>query len=256
MTKEPKSWRAFHAAETVAQQVRVSCLRPLAVPGLMRLTSQERMEAVLQKMRGAYKSHTDDRKTSKQVDGVMMAKRRKLNSMVNGASRPKTLMEKARVNSRRIGTIYAPKRRRGFHVPEPSPPPPPPALPASTMISSRAPGSKKPPPKIQTITRTVKVTAPSPRPRPAPSATSGKMSPPLAMSPPPTTNHRPVAPLPSRRLSAASPPPPRPTQPNRNDALSPPPLSPPPSKAAPAGGYQAVRPSAKALNSIFLKRKR
>lgn len=44
------------------------------------------MEAVLQKMRGAYKSHSDDRKTSRTIDGVQMAKRRKLNSMVSGTS--------------------------------------------------------------------------------------------------------------------------------------------------------------------------
>lgn len=44
------------------------------------------MEAVLQRMKGAYKKHSDGRATIGKVDGVMMAKRRKLNSMVSGTS--------------------------------------------------------------------------------------------------------------------------------------------------------------------------
>lgn len=265
MTREPKSWRALHEAETVKQQVSPH-LRAFVRRSLTLIRYQERMEAVLQKMRGAYKSHTEDRKTSMHVDGVMMAKRRKLNSMVSGASesvsgtlrvlsssplsltaRPKTLIEKARVNSRKIGTIYAPKRRRGLPVRSPSPPPPPPALPASTMISSRS-GNKPPPPRIQTVTRTVKVAAPL---RPPPPASTSKMSLPPASSPTSTSAPRQIASISSRRPSAASPPPPRPIG---NTALSPPP--PPPPRPAPPFNPNGIRPSAKALNSLFLKRKR
>ncbi|ORY78441.1 RNA polymerase II transcription factor SIII subunit A-domain-containing protein [Leucosporidium creatinivorum] len=242
--EEPKSWRALHQAETIKQE--------------------ERMEAVLQRMRGAYKSHSDDRATIGKVDGVMMAKRRKLNSMVSGTSRPKSLMEKARVNSKRIQTIYAPRRRPGIPVPT-LPAAPAPSAPSSSNSKSSA-SPRKPPPKIHTITRTVRVPAPpssassSTSARSTATASTSKTSPPPPFSPPIIPAHRAVAPLPHRRPLAASPPPSLSAPPPRppSHALSPPPPPTAGPRPSPAPGDRTIRPSAKALSSVFLlpKRKR
>ncbi|KAM0792159.1 hypothetical protein ACM66B_004856 [Microbotryomycetes sp. NB124-2] len=88
---EPDSWRRVHETETRKQE--------------------EKMASVLKRMRGQYKEFADAKATTSQVDGVQMAKRRKLNSMVSGQARPKTLFDKAKVNSRRIQKIYAPRNR-------------------------------------------------------------------------------------------------------------------------------------------------
>lgn len=48
---------------------------------------QEKLEAAAQKVRGSYKTLSDGRATSGKVDGVMMAKRRKLNSLTSGKSK-------------------------------------------------------------------------------------------------------------------------------------------------------------------------
>jgi hypothetical protein len=58
MGEEPASWRALHAKEQVLQD--------------------QRMEAILIKMRGSYKDHADSRGVVQKVDGLLLAKRRKV----------------------------------------------------------------------------------------------------------------------------------------------------------------------------------
>ncbi|KAK4053677.1 hypothetical protein OIV83_001333 [Microbotryomycetes sp. JL201] len=95
MNQEPDSWREVHETESRKQKA----------------SGNEKMASVLKRMRGQYKEFADSKATTSQVDGVQMAKRRKLNSMVSGQTRPKSLFDKAKLNSRRIQKIYAPRQR-------------------------------------------------------------------------------------------------------------------------------------------------
>lgn len=229
---------------------------------------QAQMEAATAKMRGAYHEHKNGRATAGVVDGVQMAKRRKLNAMVGGsgvfrafslrlytcspcvrpAARPKTLFEKAKVNSRRIGQIYAPPRRttRAPVVTNASSA----FFPTSTS-SSRTPSSTvapaspsrkaAPPTKVITVARTVRLPLPTPPPppiRPISSLPNRTRAPPSNASS--STSSRPSS------LAGSMSPPPVP--------LLPPPPPPPPAKS-PGYAPGAVRASPAALNSLFLKPK-
>ncbi|GAA6024950.1 hypothetical protein JCM11491_001314 [Sporobolomyces phaffii] len=75
---------------------------------------QAKMKLVLEKLRGQY-NELDERKQSRQVqsiDGLRLEKRRKLlTGGTASSSRPKSLLQKARHNTKAITSIYTPKRK-------------------------------------------------------------------------------------------------------------------------------------------------
>ncbi|GAA5879889.1 hypothetical protein JCM3774_002271 [Rhodotorula dairenensis] len=104
---EPTSWKEQYRLEEVKRA--------------------EKMQAIVSKMRGQINDYKTGRATTKEVDW-RLEKRRKAAS--TAPARPKTLMEKARQNSKQIKSIYAPRRR-----------PTPPAAAAALASSPPPPGT-------------------------------------------------------------------------------------------------------------------
>ncbi|GAA5840388.1 hypothetical protein JCM11251_006546 [Rhodosporidiobolus azoricus] len=67
-----------------------------------------KMQASRSKMRGQYSDYSAGRGTVQTIDGLRQEKRRKISHPT--PMRPKTLLDKARSNTRAITSIYAPKR--------------------------------------------------------------------------------------------------------------------------------------------------
>ncbi|GAA5841130.1 hypothetical protein JCM5353_003662 [Sporobolomyces roseus] len=100
---------------------------------------QIKMSQVLERLRGQYHD-LDEKKQSRQtqsIDGLRLEKRRKLTSGGGhwGNTRPKSLLEKARSNTKQITSIYAPKRKP---VQQPS-------ARKVPSVSTAFPSSRKPP---------------------------------------------------------------------------------------------------------------
>ncbi|GAA5993002.1 hypothetical protein JCM5350_004315 [Sporobolomyces pararoseus] len=184
---------------------------------------QIKMKLVLEKLRGQY-NELDEKKQSRQVqsiDGLRLEKRRKLTSGNGGSlssQRPKSMLQKARHNTKAITSIYAPKRKP---VQAPSARKVP-AL-ATAFPSSRKPVAKPPialpssttgfplptsPPPPQTATN-----SPKPHQAPAPSNVPNKRPVIKTVTRTTTTTKR------SSALNAAGSPPPR------QNSFSPPPSS-------------------------------
>ncbi|GAA5951690.1 hypothetical protein JCM3765_003084 [Sporobolomyces pararoseus] len=243
---EDESWKARYYEEEEKKQVK--------------------MKLVLEKLRGQY-SELDEKKQSRQVqsiDGLRFEKRRKLTSGGGGGSssqRPKSLLQKARHNTKAITSIYAPKRKpvqapsarkvpalaTAFPSSRKPAPNSPIALPSSTTANpypisgtnGSKPNSVPPPPPvsnkrpvIRTVTRTTTTTKRS-------SALNSAGSPPprqTSFSPPPSSSFvvppaRPIAQIPLRARPAPPPAPPAlpraaspPTAAPRKDLSKKPPL--------------------------------
>ncbi|BGP53718.1 hypothetical protein JCM8202_003648 [Rhodotorula sphaerocarpa] len=209
---EPTSWREQYHLEEVRRE--------------------EKMQAIVSRMRGQIDGYKNGRATTKQVDWRLEKKRK---SASTAAARPKTLMEKARHNSKAIQSIYAPRRRpvppaKAAVVPIPPPSalkakkPPPTAdlaAPRKRPLTDESDDSISSPRKKSLIT-TTKTTVSVPKPAsPAPPASSSVPSRPLPSPAPTSIASRPVVP-PPRRPSAVSlpkakapPPPPPPAPPPR-----------------------------------------
>ncbi|GAA5890965.1 hypothetical protein JCM8208_003109 [Rhodotorula glutinis] len=85
---EPESWRDQYEREEARREAK--------------------MEELLSRMRGQLQDYKDRRKTIERVDGVQLAKARK----AGPAPRVKSLMDKARSNTKAIKSIYAARRRK------------------------------------------------------------------------------------------------------------------------------------------------
>ncbi|GAA5843840.1 hypothetical protein JCM9279_000163 [Rhodotorula babjevae] len=85
---EPESWREQYEREEARREAK--------------------MEELLSRMRGQLQDYKDRRKTIERVDGVQLAKARK----AGPPPRVKSLMDKARSNTKAIKSIYAPRRRK------------------------------------------------------------------------------------------------------------------------------------------------
>ncbi|POY70627.1 hypothetical protein BMF94_6405 [Rhodotorula taiwanensis] len=96
--EEPKSWREQYSLEEVKRE--------------------EKMQAIVSKLRGKNDEYKYGRATTKEVDWRVEKKRR--SNAASYTARPKTLMEKARHNSKAIKSMYAP-RRRSTKPPAPAP---------------------------------------------------------------------------------------------------------------------------------------
>ncbi|GJN88821.1 hypothetical protein Rhopal_001792-T1 [Rhodotorula paludigena] len=227
---EPASWRHQYEQEEVKREAK--------------------MEAILSRMREQNKDYKEGRATTQLLDGVRLEKRRKV---AQAPARPKSLMDKARLHTKAIASIYAPKRRKPAPAPRPAPPKPAPP-PSSMHPTSRPPpapprpppGTSKspppplepapppPPPSVNERKRPVITTVTRPLKRPASTTAVG---PPLkrtsAASPPPARALAGSSTSSSSRHSSFSPPPPPPG-----------PLSPPPSHPSPAAvaHFSPVRP--------------
>ncbi|TNY19920.1 hypothetical protein DMC30DRAFT_339544, partial [Rhodotorula diobovata] len=172
---EPESWRDQYEREEARREAK--------------------MEGLLSRMRGQLKEYKEGRKTIERVDAVLLARGRK----TPAHSRPKTLMEKARSNTKAITSIYAPGRRKAASTARPAPSsasaraafpsyrprdatgsgsPPPPRPPPSSHPSQHTQQQPRPRPKpvIKTVTRVVSV--PRARPAATPGSTSTPSSPP------------------------------------------------------------------------------
>ncbi|SCV68996.1 BQ2448_2016 [Microbotryum intermedium] len=263
MKQEPPSWRDLHREETKRRDAK--------------------MEAVQARMRTQYKGYSEGRATTNFVDGVQMAKKRKIaaNTSHQQGTRPKSLMQKARAQTAQIRSMYTTPRHQL----------PPPKAPSSTnksssnkdlapaLAPSKAFAIKAPARKAQsnvklTTTKTVKWVMPGDstsggesvdEPRSISHSTSTKSK---ACSPPPVSSvpSRPIARLPNRPRTispASSPPPPtkisRPTSPvldltkPKMSALSPPPVS--ARSPMPSATHPPSVASQTSLNSLFLKPK-
>ncbi|SGZ22287.1 BQ5605_C022g09468 [Microbotryum silenes-dioicae] len=263
MKHEPASWRDLHVEETKRRDAK--------------------MEAVQARMRTQYKGYSEGRATTNVVDGVQMAKRRKIAAnMAHQGSRPKSLMQKARAQTAQIRSIYTTPRHQlppsksssSSSTTSSSKKEPAPALAPSKAFAIKAPSRKaQNNVKLTTTTKTVKWVLPGdstsggesvdePPPNPRPNSNKG-----TACSPPPISAmaSRPIARLPSRppTISPAGSPPPSAkifhptspmidlTKPRSVSALSPPPIS-SRSTVVPPTHPPSVA-SQTSLNSLFLK---
>ncbi|GAA5978598.1 hypothetical protein JCM10908_004417 [Rhodotorula pacifica] len=88
---EPSSWREQYQLEEIKRE--------------------EKMQAIVSKMRGQINDYKTGRATTKVVDWRLEKRRKTAAASSSAPARPKTLMEKARHNSKVIKSIYAPRRR-------------------------------------------------------------------------------------------------------------------------------------------------
>ncbi|GAA5849027.1 hypothetical protein JCM3766R1_005430 [Sporobolomyces carnicolor] len=140
-----------------------------------------KMKLVLEKLRGQY-NQLDEKKQSRQVqsvDGLRFEKRRKLNSTSSATPRPKSLLQKARHNTKQIASIYAPKRRSIQEASSSS------SNPRSTSVRAveEAFPSSSTSSNQRQLQKAVPKAAPAP---PIPTSTSRRLS---VVSPPPAPRH-------------------------------------------------------------------